>query len=317
MTTAEFASGLKPVTLSCFEVFSPYYAERAKHYVYPSYMQSVCYMVSKGNFFYKEFSLASGGKVLLAVSHSLLYGIFGVQVNVAPISLTGSLADEMFVLRECLKQGLSVKLTAEDIKRYHIPARLYGVIGSADEYIYHSQHGTAMCGSKYRKLRNQTKRVINAEGYRLIMGATEEAAAVVSAWDERYKRMHGSPTHQTTLWNVCKSAPHGYVSIRNIFIGDTMQCVSVLERLSAKQYVIVLRVRKYDSGIHDVGAAMQYVDCSAVSDGQGANPIYLNIGMADTEGLTHAKKALLPCCQQKIYKARATKLNQLLKTYFR
>lgn len=315
MTTAEFASGLKPVTLQCFEAFAPYYAERAKHYVYPSYMQSVCYMVSKGNFFYKVFSLSSGGKVLLVVSRSRLYGIFGVQVNVAPISLTGSLADEMLVLKECLRQGLSVKLTAEDIRHYHVPSRLYGVIDSADEYIYQSQHGTAMCGSKYRKLRNQTKRVLSATGYKMITGATDEAAAVVRAWDDRYKRLHGSPTHQAALWNVCKSAPEAFVSIRNLFIGDTLQCVSVLERLSVKQYVIVLRVRNYDSELNDVGAAMQYVDCSAVSDGQGASPIYLNIGMSDTEGLTHAKKALLPCCQQRIYKAKGNKLNQNLKSY--
>lgn len=315
MTIAEFASGFKSVTLQCFEVFAPYYAERAKYYVYPSYMQSVCYMIGKGNFFYKEFSLSSGGKVLLVVSRSRLYGIFGVQVNVAPISLTGSLADEMLVLKECLKQGLSVKLTAEDIRRYHVPSRLCGVIDSADEYIYQAQHGTAMCGSKYRKLRNQKRRVLSATGYKTVTGATEAAAAVVKAWDDRYKRQHGSPTHQATLWNVCKSAPKAFVSVRNIFIGSTLQCVSVLERLAPKQYVIVLRVRNYDSSINDVGAAMQYVDCSAVSEGQGASPIYLNIGMADTEGLTHAKKALVPCCQQRIYKAKGNKLNQNLKSY--
>jgi len=300
MTSSEFMLGLKPVTVDCFSVFAPYYEQRAKHYIYPSYMQSVCYMLSKGNFYWKIFNTPNG-TVLLVISRSRMFGIFGVQVNVCPISSVGSASDEILILKECLKQGLSVKMTTEDIRRYHIPQRLYGLIDLADEYIYHSQKAAAMSGSKYRKLRNQTKRITSNPDYRVVYGATEQAADIIRAWDERYKRINGTPTHQAVLWNVCKSAPEAFVSTRSIFIGEQIECVSVLERLSESHYVIVLRVRNYDSALNDVGSAMQWVDCSALSSEGATLPIYANIGMADTEGLKHAKQALIPCAKQKIY----------------
>lgn len=99
----------------------------------------------------------------------------------------------------------------------------------------------------------------------------------------------------------------------------TMECFEVFapyyeER--AKQYIIVQRVRNYHSGQNDVGAAMQWVDCNAVTGG-ATSPVYLNMGLADTDGLIHAKEALQPCAHQKIYTVKTNKTSDKLKAYFK
>ena len=90
----------------------------------------------------------------------------------------------------------------------------------------------------------------------------------------------------------------------------------MLERLAPKQYIIVQRVRNYHSGQNDVGAAMQWVDCNAATEGATA-PVYLNMGLADTDGLIHAKEALQPCAHQKIYTVKTNKTSDKLKAYFK
>lgn len=176
-----------------------------------------------------------------------------------------------------------------------------------------------MIGSKYRKLRYQTKRVMRDNGYSMTDGIEPQTDLLVRLWDERYKQNNGEQTNQANLWDVIKRAitnGRETVTVRNIFIKGTLQCVSVLERLSPKHYVIVFRIRNYDSSLNDVGSAMQYIDCTAVRGSQ-ESPIYLNMGLADTKGLIASKEGLNPCHHQKIWTLKTNKTNIILKQYFK
>ena len=320
MIAKDILTGLKPVTQECFSVFAPYYEERAKHYVYPRYMQSVCVLIDMGKTYYNIIR-AAHGNVLVVFKRTQIFGKTGVQMPICPISLTGSTQDELNVMLAVLKVGVSLRVTSEDINRYKIPRKICSdgtgpFVPVNNEYLYQAQHGQAMCGSKYRKLRNLTKRITQASGYSLMTGAHPQIEAVVRDWSRRYKEAYNESADQTNLWHVCKSAPHEYVTTRSIVIGETLLCFSVLERLAPKQYIIVQRVRNYHSGQNDVGAAMQWIDCNAVADGAHA-PVYLNMGLADTDGLIHAKEALQPCAHQKIYTVKTTKTSDKLKAYFK
>ena len=320
MTTAEILTGLRPVTMECFDVFAPYYEERAKHYVYPRYMQSVCAMLDMGKCYYSIIR-ANHGKVLVVCKRTQIFGKTGVQMPICPISQTGATQDELSVMLAALKVGISLRVTTEDITRYRIPRNICSdgtgpFVPVNNEYIYNALNGAAMCGSPYRKLRNLTKRITKASGYALLTGAHPQAEFVVRDWGERYKQAYNEQADQTHLWHICKTAPEAYVTTRSIVIGDTLQCFSVLERLAPKQYIIVQRVRNYHSEQNDVGAAMQWADCNAVTGG-ATSPVYLNMGLADTDGLIHAKEALQPCAHQKIYTVKTNKTSDKLKTYFK
>lgn len=320
MTTAEILTGIRPVTMECFKVFAPYYEERAKHYVYPRYMQSVCAMLDMGKCFYKVIT-ADHGKVLAVYKRTQIFGKTGVQMPISPISLTGSIRDELSVMLAAIKVGVSLRVTTEDIARYRIPHNVCSdgtgpFVPVNNEYIYNAQQGSAMQGSKYRKLRNLTKRITKADGYSLFYGAHPQADSVVRDWAKRYKQAYDTQADQTNLWHICKAAPEDFVTTRCIVIGDTLQCLSVLERLAPKHYIIVQRVRNYHSRQNDVGCAMQWVDCNAVT-GRETTPIYLNMGLADTDGLIHAKEALQPCAHQKIYTVKTNKTSDKLKAYFK
>ena len=321
MTTAEILTGLRPVTKECFEVFAPYYEERAKHYVYPRYMQSVCVLLDMGKTYYNIIR-ANHGKVLVVYKRTLIFGKTGVQMPICPISLTGSMQDELSVMLAALKVGISLRVTTEDINRYRIPRNICSdgtgpFVPVNNEYLYQAQHGQAMCGSKYRKLRNLTKRITKTSGYSLMTGAHPQTESIVRDWAKRYKQAYNEAADQTNLWHVCKAAPEAYVTTRSIVIGETLQCFSVLERLAPKQYIIVQRVRNYHSGQNDVGAAMQWADCNAVITEGATAPVYLNMGLADTDGLIHAKEALQPCAHQKIYTVKTNKTSDKLKAYFK
>ena len=321
MTTTEILTGLKPVTKECFDVFAPYYEERAKHYVYPRYMQSVCVLLDMGKTYYNIIR-ANHGKVLVVYKRTLIFGKTGVQMPICPISLTGSMQDELSAMLAALKVGISLRVTNEDIARYRIPRNICSdgtgpFVPVNNEYIYQAQHGQAMCGSKYRKLRNLTKRITQASGYALMTGIHPQIEGIVRDWSRRYKEAYNESADQTNLWHVCKAAPEAYVTTRSIVIGETLQCFSVLERLAPKQYIIVQRVRNYHSGQNDVGAAMQWADCNAVITEDATAPVYLNMGLADTDGLIHAKEALQPCAHQKIYMVKTNKTSDKLKAYFK
>lgn len=320
MTTADILTGIRPVSFSCFEVFAPFYEERAKHYVYPRYMQSVCALLDMGKCYYNIIR-ADHGKVLVVYKRTQIFGKTGVQMPICPISLTGSMQDEQAVMLAALKVGISLRVTNEDIMRYRIPRNILSdgtgpFVPVNNEYIYNAQQGASMCGSKYRKLRNLTKRITNAEGYSLVTGAHPQIEDVVFGWSRHYQEKNNETAYQANLWAVCKNAPQSYVTTRSIVIGDTLQCFSVLERLAPKQYIIVQRVRNYQSKLNDVGAAMQWADCHAVTE-SATTPVYLNMGLADTDGLIHSKEALQPCAHQKIYTVKTNKTSDKLKAYFK
>lgn len=321
MTTNDILLGLKPITLDCLSVFQSFYTERAKHYVYPRYMQSVCALVDMGKTYYK-ITAATQGKVLVIYKRTAIFGKTGVQMPVCPISLSGSVRDELSVMSAALKVGISLRVTSEDIARYRIPRNICSdgtgpFVPVNNEYIYQAQHGVEMKGSKYRKQRYQAKRIMTAEGFSLTEGAHPQAAALVKAWDTRYKQQNGTQTDQQHLWQViCQALPKGQtVRVRNIIVGGVLQCVSVTEQLSPKHHVIVFRVRNYDSQLNDVGSAMQVIDCKACQGAEKA-PVYLNMGLADTEGLIASKESLCPCHHQKIYTVKTNKTSETLKQYF-
>lgn len=211
MTTAEILTGLRPVTMECFDVFAPYYEERAKHYVYPRYMQSVCAMLDMGKCYYNIIR-ANHGKVLVVYKRTQIFGKTGVQMPICPISLTGATQDELSVMLAALKVGISLRVTTEDITRYRIPRNICSdgtgpFVPVNNEYIYNALNGAAMCGSPYRKLRNLTKRITKASGYALLTGAHPQAESVVRDWGERYKQAYNEQADQTHLWHICKTAP--------------------------------------------------------------------------------------------------------------
>lgn len=306
--------------MECFKVFATCYEERAKHYVYPRYMQPVCVLLDMGKCYYNIIR-ANHGKVLVVYKRTQIFGKTGVQMPICPISLTGSTQDELSVMLAALKVSISLRVTTEDINRYRIPRNICSdgtgpFVPVNNEYLYQAQSGAAQRGSKYRKQRNLTKRITNAIGYSLMTGAHQQTESIVRDWAKRYKQTYNEAADQTNLWHVCKAAPEAYVTTRSIVIGETLQCFSVLERLSKKQYIIVQRVRNYHSGQNDVGSAMQWVDCNAVCESATA-PVYLNMGLADTDGLIHAKEALQPCAHQKIYTVKTNKTSDKLKEYFK
>ena len=324
MTATELLSGLRPITVECIDTFAPFYAERAKHYVYPRYMQSVCALVDMGHVFYKIIR-AAHGSVLVIFKRTKIFGKLGVQMPIPPISLSGSVSDEKEIMQAALRVGISLRVTTEDISRYHIPQRLCSdgtgpLVPVNNEYIYNGRKGSEMRGSQYRKQRYQVKRITQSEGFSLSSGAHPQADALVADWDRRYKEKNGTQTDQSHLWAVIKTAvarsQSSAVQIRNIIIRDRLECVSVLERLSEGQFVIVFRVRNYKSELNDVGSAIHWTDCSESLRPTGET--YLNMGLADTEGLIRSKESLNPCRHQKIYTVKTTKTNTtILNQYFK
>ena len=320
MTTQTLLSGLRPITVACIKTFAPFYDERARHYVYPRFMQSVCALVDMGHCYYNIISGANG-KVLLIFKRTLIFGKLGIQMPVAPISLSGSVSDEKEAMKAALSVGISLRVTSEDISRYRIPRNICSdgtgpFVPVNNEYIYDAMDGSLMRGSDYRKLRYNTKHITQADGFSVMTGAHPETDRLVREWNTRYKERTGTQTDQASLWSVIKEASkQGGVSIRNIIIGNTLECVSVVERLSEKHHVIVFRIRNYNSNLNDVGAAMQWVDCTETPQ---SRQVYLNMGLADTDGLIHAKEALRPCRHQKIYTVKTNKTNStILKQYFK
>lgn len=320
MTTDDLFTGLKPVTTACLKTFEPFYQERARHYVYPRYMQSVCVLTDQGGCLYKVIR-AAHSSVLVIYRRTQIYGKLGIKMPVMPISLSGSAQDELSVIHACLRVGVSLRATQEDIRRYRIPRNVLSdgtgpLVPVNNEFIYQAQAGAAQKGPKYRKQRWQVNRLTKLTGYTLREGVQPEIEGVVRLWGEHYQATHSETADQLSLWRVCQSAPLGYLKIQSIYIDGTLQCFSVMERLASKQWVIVQRVRNYKTAINDVGTAMHWADCQALTEGE-AEPVYMNMGLADTAGLIHAKEALLPCAHQKIWTVRTNKTSETLKRYFR
>lgn len=288
-------------------------------------MQSVVYMTSTGQCFYNIIR-AEHGQVLVILKRTLIFGKIGVQMPVAPISLVGSASDEREVLRVALGVGVSARVTSEDIRRYRIPTKLLSdgsgpfVPMGINEIIYNARSGKEMQGSGYRKYRYQVNRILREPTTELRLGKNPDVAPLVRAWEDRYLRTHGEKANQTKLWEVICQAispdPNAPITCQSLYVGGVCQAVSVLERISEKGYIIVFRIRNFQSRLNDVLTAAHWVDCEQAGGGYKER-CYLNIGHADSDGLIAQKESLKPCHHQKVWTLKTTKTNTNLKQYFK
>ncbi|MBQ2189057.1 MAG: hypothetical protein II401_10950 [Bacteroidales bacterium] len=307
MDVQEYLTGLKRVTETSYQVFEPYYRERAKHYVYPVFYQSVTQMIMSGGFFYKIFG--SGTHRTLAVfKRANIMGNYSCILHIAPISLSGDKADEIAVIKEARKQGFSVKLCPEDLRRYGIPMNLCEPIAGNLEYVYNVNECYAMEGGKFHGFRKQVRKVTRQEGYRHVFGANDDIDGILRVWDEhnhntREKSQQGT---QTLHWKRIKGVKDSRMIVHSVYIDDIIEGFSVIEKLSDKNWALVMGTRNYDSKLNDINRCMHYLDCEIahVSD---SVTVYANIGAAiGIEGLDFEKEKLHPCAHLQIYRFKPT-----------
>lgn len=317
-----FLHGLKRVTDDCYSIFEPYYEARARVYVYPVFFQSVTQMLSSGGYFYKIFQHPNGRTTLAIFKRSNIMGNYSCMLNIAPISLTGRVADEIEIIQAARHIGISVKLCSEDIRRYKIPSYLTEPIQGNMEYVYDANECFAMQGGKFHGFRRQVRRVTNMPGYRHTFGANDDIARILDIWDRhnhltRQKQHQGSQSHR---WNRVKAINDGHVVIHSVFIGDRLEGFSVIERLSRKTWALVMGVRNYESDLNDVNRCMHWLDCE-IAHNDNARSVYANLGAAiGITGLDAEKEKLKPCAHLQIFKLKPSaqtdvaQLKQIFKT---
>lgn len=300
----KFLFGLRRVTEECFDVFAPFYAERQKHYFYPVYYQSVVQMVAAGGFFYKIFT-KQGRQTLAVFKRSSIMGNYSVMLHIAPISLCGYRADELEVMQEARRCGVSLKLCKDDIDRYRIPLRLCEPIKGNLEYVYNANHISALEGGEFHTFRRCFRKVQRADGYRHTFGANADITALVDAWDS-HNRAKGLQGAQAPHWRKIQAMHSPKVHIHSIYTRDRLETFSVIEQVSPKHWILVMGVRNYDSTLNDVNKAMHILDCQIACEGQ-KETVYANIGAAiGIEGLDAEKEHLHPCAHQQIYRLAPT-----------
>lgn len=286
MTTADILTGIRPVSFSCFEVFAPFYEERAKHYVYPRYMQSVCALLDMGKCYYNIIR-AEHGKVLVVYKRTQIFGKTGVQMPICPISLTDSMLDEQAVMLAALKVGISLRVTNEDIMRYRIPRNILSdgtgpFVPVNNEYIYDCEQSYNQIGAKYKKVRHLAKRTTSEQGfsYGLIFNQAQ-ADAMITKWGEEYTLKHGEKAEQTNLWAIIKKSSSPRINIRCISYNGNIESMAVYEKVSTKHYIRVLHIRNRNGHFQDTKCAMHKLTCGDMASHGGK---YLNIGLADYGG---------------------------------
>lgn len=304
--TQEFFTGLRRVTEDCYAAFAPYYAQRQQHYVYPVYYQSVTQMVAAGGFFWKVF-IRDGRRTLAVFKRSSIMGNYSVMLHIAPISLSGNRDDELWVMQTARRLGVTLKLCAEDIRRYHVPFRLCDPIRGNLEYVYDAQEIVAMAGGKFHGFRRAVRKVLGAEGYRHTYGVNDDIAPVVAAWDARNKAQ-GRTGVQSPHWRKIAALSAPQLRIHSVYVGGRLESFSVIEQVSPKHWVLVMGVRNYDSPLNDVNKAMHFLDCQIAAEAHtGVGTVYANIGAAiGLDGLDAEKEHLKPCAHQQIYRMGAT-----------
>ena len=315
MTIQNILSGLKPVTPDCFSIFEPFYQARAKRYVYPRYNQSIFYMIWCGGNYFKVLNIADD-RVLFVIRRSRFMGKFGLQVNLAPISLSGNTKIELEIIQLCYKNGISLKVDSYDIRRYRIPQKLCDRIDDNIEFVYDIAVGKAQEGAKFRKARNLTRKVMKTGGFTVSFDIPVGGDKIVHEWDYHYLKTHGQLPQQRALWNIIK-AVHAkrcpQLSVQSILTDNGIEIISAIEHLSSRHHLFIFRVRNYDSPLNDANFAIQKINCESIGIG------FANIGMGGEEGLDRQKESLIPCAKIQIYKMKSsTKLNkQLLEQYFK
>jgi len=321
--TYEFLSGVQKVSPECFDLFAPFYAQRARLYVYPVYYQSVLQMVMADGFYWKVYN-NNGHKTLAIFKRSSIMGNYSVMLHIAPISLTGNRDDEITVIQEARRAGCSLKVCQEDMRRYGIPGKICTPIAGNVEYIYNANEIYKCQGGKYHGFRKAMRRVTKLATFEHTMGLHRDMAELIYAWDKhnhatRDKAQQSSQSpHFRRLLSV-QNQPR--VHIHNIVVDKRLECSSVIEQLSPKHWVFVMGARNYDSPLNDVNTAMHWLDCE-IAHNTTLPIVYANMGAAlGIEGLEAAKEKLRPCAHQQIYKlapshkldiAKAKQIFQLL-----
>ncbi|WP_320980026.1 hypothetical protein [Bacteroides sp.] len=304
-TLYEFLFGIKRVDVSCFALFAPFYAERAKHYVYPVFYQSISQMIAAKGFFYKIFK-KQGRSTLAIFKRSSIMGNYSVMLHIAPISLQNNRQDEINIIQEARKLGISLKICREDIQRYCIPIKLCEAIKGNVEYIYNVNECYNCKGGKFHGFRRQRTRITRLSDYRHTEGVNSDIQPLVKKWDD-HNHCERDKSHQTSQLSDWKNLEQTTINIKqvhihSIYVGRTLECFSVIEQLSPKHWAFVMGMRNYDSQLNDVNVCMHWLDCEIAHDDKQI-AVYANMGASlGIDGLSAAKEKLKPCAKQQIYK---------------
>lgn len=316
MTINEFLTGVKRVDERCFDEFSPFYAARARQYVYPVYYQSITQMVAAGGFFYKIFN-DKGSRTLAIFKRSSIMGNYSIMLHIAPININGHRQEEVAIMQESRRYGISLKVCDEDMKRYKLPINMCDPIKGNLEYLYNATHISGLKGGEFHTFRRCLRKIQRADGYRHTFGANDDITKVIAAWDERNKKK-GQAGVQLPHWNKIRKLKTHKVHIHSIYTRDRLETFSVIEQVSKRHWILVMGVRNYESSLNDVNKAMHILDCQIASEGM-SQAVYANIGAAiGQKGLDVEKQNLHPCYHQQIYRvAPINKLDiQIIKKHF-
>lgn len=299
----EYLRGLKRVTSDCFDVFAPFYEERQRHYVYPSFYQSVTQMIAAGGFFYKIFN-RNGNLTLAIFKRSSIMGNYTVMLHIAPINIAGNKTEEVAIMQEARRLGISLKVTMEDIKRYRIPTGICKPIKGNYEYIYDANECYTAAGGKFQGFRRQRNKITRLQGYRHTVGYSQDIEPLVKAWDDHCHKHKpkGQQTSQLSDWRNIKHINHPSVKVHGIYVDGQLECFSVIERLTTSQWCFVMGMRNFNSLLNDVNVCMHWLDCELAHDDKKI-AVYANMGASlGITGLSAAKEKLKPCFKQQIYK---------------
>lgn len=307
LSAYDFLFGVKRIDEKCFDMFMPYYKERARNYLFPVFYQSIVQMIAAGGFYYKIFR-TSGRSTLAVFKRSSIMGNYSVMLQTAPISLTGDKRDELDIMQTSRRVGISLKVCHEDIRRYGIPGRLCQPIKGNVEYIYDANECYAAEGGKFHNFRRQRNKITNREGYAHKYGVTGDIDDLVEKWDRHNhaSRNGDGRTSQTSDWKNIRRLTHENVHVHSIYVDNSLECFSVIEKLTARQWVLVMGMRDYDSPLNDVNVCMHWLDCEMAHDTSIA-AVYANMGASlGISGLEAAKEKLRPCARTPIYRIAAT-----------
>lgn len=305
-TISDFLFGLKRVDKECFSLFEPFYTERSKHYIYPLFYQSVIQMIAANGFFYKFFR-RNGNSTLCVFKRSAIMGNYAVMLHFAPISLQGDRNEEMQLMQEARRLGISIKLCREDISRYNIPQRLLEPIKGNVEYIYNANEIQAMKGGANKNFRKNVHKITKHPDYRHVLVATSDIDNLVAKWDDRNHKTRGKgqQTSQLSDWRNIKRTNSDKVHIHSIYVGNTLECFSVIEELCPKHWILVMGMRNYDSKFNEINTAMHWLDCDIAHD-ENLMAVYANMGASlGISGLSAVKEKLHPCAKLQIYRLPA------------
>nr|DAV79837.1 MAG TPA: Adenosylhomocysteinase [Caudoviricetes sp.] len=318
----DFLTGIRRIDETCFETFAPFYEARSKHYLYPVFYQSITQMIAAGGFFYAIHRYGSD-KVLAIYKRSSIMGNWSVILHIAPISITGSRENEVRLIQACRRCGISAKLSDEDIKRYKVPLSICTPISGNCEFLYDAGIGYKMQGAQFRKLRNRVKQITKRADFHIETGMSADITSLVAKWDSHNHATKEKTERTTQSLNIKRIAglKTERMHILRVYIGESLEIFSVLEKLTEKCWCIVFEMRNYNGVLKDVTPSIHYYNCKrALSSNRSGQRTLLNKGASlNIAGMHRAKERLRPVHRQQIYKiAPINRMNAVeLKKIFR